>query len=96
MILDLIDHQLFYRGMVPGLDAGFDFLKRTDLAALEDGRHAIDGDRVFALMTHGGIIGIRGVGPECTVALLRTQHHIVTTIWQFTTHVRRNRHAPLH
>lgn len=57
MILDLIDHQQFYRGMVPGLDAGFDFLKRTDLATLEDGRHAIDGDRVFALIARGPGVG---------------------------------------
>lgn len=57
MILDLIDHQRFYRNMLPGLDAGFDFLMRGDLAQLEDGRHSIDGDRVFALIARGPGVG---------------------------------------
>src|SRR5512143_2343810 len=32
-----------------GLAAGFEFLERSDLAALPMGRHIIDGDSVFAL-----------------------------------------------
>jgi YhcH/YjgK/YiaL family protein len=34
---------------VKGLEAGFEFLGRGDLAALPMGKHTIDGDSVFAL-----------------------------------------------
>jgi biofilm protein TabA len=34
---------------IEGLEAGFEFLERTDLAALPLGKHAIQGDTVFAL-----------------------------------------------
>jgi YhcH/YjgK/YiaL family protein len=34
---------------VKGLEAGFEFLERGDLAALPMGKHTIDGDSVFAL-----------------------------------------------
>jgi len=34
----------------PGLRQAFAFLRRPDVAALPDGRHPIDGDRVFALV----------------------------------------------
>ena len=34
---------------VKGLEAGFEFLERGDLAALSMGKHPIDGDSVFAL-----------------------------------------------
>lgn len=33
-----------------GFSKAFAFLRRADLAALPDGRHPIDGDRVFALL----------------------------------------------
>jgi biofilm protein TabA len=35
---------------VKGLEAGFEFLERADLATLPDGRHAIRGDEVYALI----------------------------------------------
>jgi biofilm protein TabA len=34
---------------IEGLEAGFEFLERTDLAALPLGKHAIQGDAVYAL-----------------------------------------------
>ena len=37
-------------GGVTGLEAGLEFLERADLAALPDGRHAIRGDEVYALV----------------------------------------------
>jgi biofilm protein TabA len=36
-------------GGVEGLEAGFEFLERTDLAALPMGKHEIHGESVFAL-----------------------------------------------
>jgi YhcH/YjgK/YiaL family protein len=37
-----------YRGLSPRLDQAIDFLAAADLAALETGRHVIDGDRIYA------------------------------------------------
>lgn len=36
-----------YLGISPNLDKAFTFLLQTDLSALPNGRHEIDGDRVF-------------------------------------------------
>jgi len=42
-----------YEATHPGFKTAFEFLKRTDLASLPDGRHEIDGDRVFAVIARG-------------------------------------------
>ena len=39
-----------YGDLHPGFRQGFEFLRRTDLAGLQTGRHEIDGERLFALM----------------------------------------------
>jgi YhcH/YjgK/YiaL family protein len=49
MILDLLEKSASYEKLHPGFAKGFEFLRRTDLAAIADGRHAIDGERVFAI-----------------------------------------------
>lgn len=50
MILDCLAACERYAGLHPGFADGFAFLKRADLAELGDGRHEIDGDRVFAIV----------------------------------------------
>jgi len=50
MIVDTLDQADRYAALLPGLDLAFPFLRRRDLAALPDGRHEIDGDRVYALL----------------------------------------------
>ena len=50
MILDTLDYAHRYEALQPGFDAAFAFLRRPDLAALADGRVAIDGDRVYAML----------------------------------------------
>jgi YhcH/YjgK/YiaL family protein len=52
MILDTLEHADLYTALNPGLQAGFDFLRRADLAELPDGKYEIDGDRVFAVPAH--------------------------------------------
>jgi YhcH/YjgK/YiaL family protein len=47
MIYDTLAHWERYRSLHPGVAAGLEFLANTDLAALADGRHEIDGDKVF-------------------------------------------------
>jgi len=51
MILDKLENTDFYSGISNNLTRGFEYLKSTDLATLEPGRHEIDGDEVFALVS---------------------------------------------
>jgi len=50
MIYDGLSALGRYRGLHENLDAAIDWIGRTDLASLEVGRVAIDGERVFALV----------------------------------------------
>lgn len=52
MILDQLVLASRYVSLHPGLAAGFDFLRRPESAQLADGKHTIDGDRLFALVAH--------------------------------------------
>ena len=65
MILDTLYNADLYLGINPGLAAGFEFLRRTDLAELSSGRHEIDGDEVFALV-------VREKGKPASEALLES------------------------
>jgi YhcH/YjgK/YiaL family protein len=53
MILDTLDNGPRYAGLHAGFEAAFRFLSTADLRRLPPGRHAIDGDRVFALLSEG-------------------------------------------
>ena len=52
MILDRLDQHARYEAWMPELTAAFAFLQRPDAAQLPDGRHEIDGDRAFAMVSH--------------------------------------------
>jgi YhcH/YjgK/YiaL family protein len=49
MILDSINNSTRYVALHPGFKTSFDFLKNHSLDQLIDGKHTIDGDRLFAL-----------------------------------------------
>jgi biofilm protein TabA len=49
MIIDTLHHSERYETLHPGFQAAFRFLKKSDLAALPEGRCEIDGERLFAL-----------------------------------------------
>ena len=51
MIVDRLDNRNFYATLNRDIARGLDFLADTDLAGLELGRHDIEGDRIFALVT---------------------------------------------
>jgi len=53
MILDTLENTDRYFRIHPGFQTAFEFLKRPDLAGLEPGRHEIDGEQVFALVSKG-------------------------------------------
>lgn len=50
MIYDTLSHAAQYKGLHSGLDKALDFLCSTDLTALPDGRHDIDGNAVYAML----------------------------------------------
>ena len=66
MILDQLVNAPLYLGLHPGLGPGFEFLGRSTLQDLPDGRHDIDGDRLFALLSRE-----TGKGQEQA----RVEHH---------------------
>lgn len=51
MIYDLINNSDLYLSINPNLKSAFDFLRKKDLFALEIGRHEIDGENSFALVS---------------------------------------------
>ena len=53
MILDLLENASRYQSLHPGFKAAFDFLHTADFEQLSDGRHEIDGDRVFVVIARG-------------------------------------------
>jgi YhcH/YjgK/YiaL family protein len=52
MILDRLEHAGIYASMGPAIKAGLDYLASTCFDDAPDGRVAIDGDRIFALVQH--------------------------------------------
>jgi YhcH/YjgK/YiaL family protein len=50
MIIDHVRNASLYRGVTKRIALAFDFISRTDLAGLADGKQALDGDNVFALI----------------------------------------------
>lgn len=50
MIIDTIRNATAYAGVSPRVRAALEFLATTDFAAMEPGRHDLDGDRVYALV----------------------------------------------
>lgn len=52
MIIDALDRADAYAALHPRFTAAFAFLRRADLALLPDGRHAIEGDQVYAMVSH--------------------------------------------
>ena len=50
MIVDTLKNLNCYRGISQRLDKAFDFLQKTNLNELPEGRHDIEGDAVYALV----------------------------------------------
>lgn len=51
MVHDHISHASEYFNLSQGIRAALEYLAQADLAALTPGRHDVDGDRVFALVS---------------------------------------------
>ena len=52
MILDSIDNGARYYALHPLLKRVFDYLRNTNVAKLEPGRHDIDGDNLYVNVSH--------------------------------------------
>jgi YhcH/YjgK/YiaL family protein len=50
MIADLLTNAGLYTALGPGIARGLRFLAETDLAGLAQGRHELDGQRLYALV----------------------------------------------
>jgi YhcH/YjgK/YiaL family protein len=53
VILDTLPQADRYLALHPRFAAAFQFLRRADLAQLEPGRHVIDGEALFAIVSNG-------------------------------------------
>lgn len=51
MIFDRLTHAPEYFNLGQGIRAALEYLRSTDVGALTPGRHDVDGDRVFALVS---------------------------------------------
>ncbi len=52
MILDRLENSKFYYSLGPEIATALEYLRRTDFSKLSDGRQEIDGDRIFAVVSH--------------------------------------------
>lgn len=50
MILDRLDNASSYRGIHPGIDKALEYLAKTDFARVANGKHELDGERLFAMV----------------------------------------------
>lgn len=51
MIADSLKNYKSYLSICPRLEKAFDFILNNDLASFADGRHDIDGDNIFAMVS---------------------------------------------
>jgi len=51
MIIDRISNAHLYEHLSPRIKRAFDYLRRTDLAALAPGRYDIDGDTLYVMLS---------------------------------------------
>ena len=50
MILDQLANSTVYEKLHPAFSSAFYFLRKTDLATISEGRYAIDGERIYAIV----------------------------------------------
>jgi len=50
MIIDSLHHHSLYTGLSPLFRKAFEYLAKTDLTNLEDGKHLLEGDDLFVLL----------------------------------------------
>ncbi len=79
MVLDTLDNADRYLPLSPHFRQAFEFLRRADLASLPAGKHPIDGDRVFAIVSHEPGRGHSGASREAHRNYLDIQYCVAGT-----------------
>ncbi|MBU1140057.1 MAG: YhcH/YjgK/YiaL family protein [Proteobacteria bacterium] len=51
MIIDTLENAFLYRSLDPGIARALDYIKTTDFAGMAIGKHTIDQDRIFAIIS---------------------------------------------
>jgi YhcH/YjgK/YiaL family protein len=64
VILDTLDRAGRYTGLHPAFARAFDYLATADFGALAEGRHDVDGDRLFVLVQRSDGRGHEGAPLE--------------------------------
>ena len=70
MIFDHIDHAGRYEGLHPGFAAAFEFLRSSAIAELAVGKHDIDGQRLYVMIS-------RDPGRGCEAAKLEAHRKYI-------------------
>ncbi|WP_423734944.1 YhcH/YjgK/YiaL family protein [Chitinophaga caseinilytica] len=60
MIIDTLANAELYAGLGDRFQTAFRWLRETDLASLEKGKHSIEGDRIFAIVNEYDTIPAEG------------------------------------
>jgi YhcH/YjgK/YiaL family protein len=50
MIFDKIENSVIYENISPLIKKAFDYLKQTDFSKMENGKHTVDGENLFAML----------------------------------------------
>lgn len=84
MILDRLEYADRYAPLAPGLDQAFQFLRERARPDLAEGRHEIDGSRVYALVQRYETHHLAATEPEAHRQYLDVQYLISgeeTILW---------------
>lgn len=76
MIFDRLDNAWMYCGLHPAFARAFEFLRRADLPQLAEGRHDLDGDRLYVLIATAPGRGHEGAKLEAHRRYLDIQYVI--------------------
>jgi YhcH/YjgK/YiaL family protein len=74
MILDALGQAARYGGLHPGFGQSFEFLMNPRLAELSPGKHEIDGQRLFVIISHDPGRGRAGAKLEAHRKYIDIQH----------------------
>ncbi len=50
MIFDKVENSAIYENISPLIKKAFEYLKQTDFSLLENGKHTVDEDTLFAIL----------------------------------------------
>lgn len=76
MILDSLSNSALYLNLHPRINKAFEFLKNTDLHNISEGKYAIDGDEIFAMVSQYSTKLPENCKPEAHIKYFDIQYMI--------------------